>query len=130
MYPERSKSTDNLKAPKLRFRPDSFVRHNKTGELLCITLAYRLIKEPGIWLFDLEVRQGLGNPETSLSLACETIAGEPRKDRIIYEPIRDTFDNKYINRTYNDYHFGNGIMGITTKDLLNNYTLISSGEIS
>ncbi len=130
MYPERPRRTDNLKAPKLRFYPNSFIRHNKTGELFCITLAYRFIAEPNIWRFDLEVREGLGNPETPMSFACKTIAGEPVSNRIIKEPIWNTSDNKYINRTYNDYHFGDGLIGISTKELLNNYTLVSSGEVN
>lgn len=130
MYQERYRTTDNLKAPKMRFRPHSFIRHNKTRELFCITLAYRLISEPTIWRFNLESRRDLSNPETPLSLACKNIAGEPSDKRVIYEPIRDIFDNKYINRTYNDYHFGGGIIGIKTKELLNNYTLVSSGEVS
>lgn len=129
MYPEKHRPSDNWKAPKLRFHPGNFVRNNKTGDLFCVTLAYRLITEPNVWLFELEIRQNLNNPSNPLSIACETVGEKPNPSRIIYEPLRDTSDNRYINRTRNDFHFGDSITS-TTRELLNDYTLVSSGEIS
>lgn len=129
MYPERYRKADNLKAPRMRFQTGSFIRNNKTKELFCITLAYRLISEPSVWQYELESRKDLSNPETPLSIACKDVAGSPSTDRVIFKPIRHSLDDTYINRTRNDYRFGDSITA-TTKELLNGYTVISSGEIN
>ena len=113
---------------KLRYQPGQFVRHNKTRELLCITLAYRLIREPNIWLYELEERESMTAPDTPMSIACEHLTGGPNPNRVISEPIRDTFDPRYKARTYNDYHHGNSRV-VNTQTMLNEYTVVSSGEV-
>lgn len=125
-----------VKAPKMRFKIGQFLRCTKAdnfcrkGELWCIILAYRLREKPNEWLYLLEVRRDLNNPETPLSQACYAQAGEPNPNRVIYEPLHSSLDlHGKHGALYNDYCFGDRASR-TTKQLLNNFQLVSSGEIA
>ena len=114
------------KPPKLRFRPGEFVREKKTGQLFCIIFAYRLVDEPSIWRFKLEEREDLGDPSTFLSLYCAEMAGEiPMNERIKWQPV---YLGDVMQIDPRDYCHGDRETA-TTKRLLNDFEVVSSGEV-
>ena len=119
------KSTQSFKAPKLRGKPGEFYRDKRDGQLYCVVFIYRHRSEPNIWLYNLEERNNLNEPNTQLSVLCENIAGRiSDNERILWEPLRDG----EIPWHTQDYAHGNRLT-ITSKRLINDFELISSGEI-
>jgi hypothetical protein len=120
------KSTLSFKAPKLRGKPGEFYRDKHDGRLYCVVFIYRLKKEPNIWRYTLEERKDLSTPDTLLSGMCEAIAGKiPDSERILWEPLNDTGMRMHPQ----DYCHGDRLT-ITSKKLINDFELLSSGEIT
>jgi hypothetical protein len=61
--------TKTTKAPKLRFKPGSFIREKATGQLFYMVCAHRYTKEPNEWYFILEERDSPKIVNTSSSSA-------------------------------------------------------------
>ena len=123
-----------VKAPKLRFKPGQFVQDKKgngrdcpKGQLYCITYCFRLISAPSEWIFCLEERSNLHSPNTVLSNICDELSGgySTTDKCIVYTPVKTSSD---AENGLNLYHHGNSICR-RTKDLLQNFELISSGEV-
>lgn len=124
-----------IKAPKLRYLIGSFLQakrdvHHfaKKGEIFCITLAFRLKANPHEWLYQIEARKDIYNPETILSLLCKAEGYIPNHNRVIYEPVTGILDHRVLAVTQNDFGYGDS-MTVSTKELINDFVLISSGEI-
>jgi len=123
------------KPPKLRFRPGQFFRLKKSrgpgyevGQLYCIVWIYRLVAEPNIWKFVLEERSSLHPPGTELSVMCLEISGEvPFDERIKWQPVFPN-DSPAGRIDPRDYCHGDRALA-TTQQLLNDYELLSDGEI-
>jgi hypothetical protein len=121
---------------KMRYHIGQFLKLKKghtdhfvnQGEYVCITLAFRLKDKPNEWIYKLETRKDLFNPYTPLSTALQNLA-PINPNRIIYDPIRDSQDKRYREITYNDYHHGDSCSK-TTKELIQHFDVISSGEVS
>ncbi len=117
------------KPPKLKFKPGQFVRNNKTKELFCIRIAYRMVAEPNVWRFELEERADFAKPVTSTSALCEALtSGNMRDCPVIMEPLRSDMDLCGHPQTRDLYHFGDAIR-VRNQTLLNDYTVVSSGEV-
>jgi hypothetical protein len=120
------------KPPKLRFRPGQFFRLKRSrgpgyevGQLYCCVWIYRTVEEPNIWKFVLEERKGLSSPSTTLSTMCAAVAGEvPFEERIKWQPI---YRHEAMDLDPRDYCHGDRTLALT-KDLLNDYDLVSDGE--
>jgi hypothetical protein len=124
-----SASSTKQKPPKLRFRPGSFMREKGNNQLYCIRCAFRYLDNPSEWLFVLEYRNNIESPQTFMSFACAMISQAPVDQCVIlWEPLRRGMywsDHEFCQ---NMYHFDSSKL-VYNKDLLNNYILVSSGEI-
>ena len=119
---------------KIRFQPGDLVRKKKgnmrwpePGTLLCVIAVYRTKDSPNIWNYLLEERKELGSPETPLSQIIERLtdgASENFSDRIFHEPVWSVGDIP----SHNWYAHGDQYTA-TTKEMLNEFQLVSSGEI-
>jgi len=114
-----------FKAPKLRFKPGWFVRENKSGQLYCILLAYRYKEDDANWIFILEERKNLGNPQTTLSKLCEAAGGTSEVSRIIWEPLHR---GDALSLASNIYGHGDRCH-VPNKKLINDFEVISHGEV-
>jgi hypothetical protein len=118
----------NVKPPKLRFKPGMFVREKNTSELYCIRVIYRLANNPHEWCYYLEERKDLGDPSTPLSVLCQRIAGYGMNGCLLhYPPVRDVSE---VPGERNLYRYGDAKSDVPNQKLLNDYTVISSGELS
>lgn len=115
------------KAPKLRFKPGQFLKYG--GQLYCVIMAFRYKSEPNVWLFELEERKTISNPQTGLSGYIETFdqVQIPLDKAIVYEPIRTMSD--LHKKEYRRYRHGDSTVK-STQDLINKAQIISSGEVS
>jgi len=115
----------SFKAPKLRGKLGEFYVDKRDGQLYCVVFIYRHRKEPNIWLYTLEERNNLNEPNTQLSVLCENIAGRiSDSERILWEPLGDFETPSHPQ----DYAHGNRLT-VTSKRLINDFELVSSGEI-
>lgn len=116
------------KPPKLRFKPGQMLKHKQTGEIVCIRVAYRSQANPHEWLFVLEDRENIGKPSTKLSTAVEQLAGEGMRGcLVIWELVRE-HNCCQLPGTENFYWFGS-CSTKSNKHVLNNYQVVSSGEV-
>jgi hypothetical protein len=114
--------------PKCRFKPGQFLREKGTGDLYCIRIIYRTIMDPHEWKYYIEERKDLATPDTELSKLVEKIAGQEMKGCIKWDqPVKD-YDE--IPGVRNFYHFGDSKSDVPNRVILNDYILISSGELS
>jgi len=118
------------KPPKLRGEAGAFYKKKDYSQIYCLIMAYRLKKEPHIWLYKLEERTSIGDPSTVLSKLCETGTGKNLNTNygVLWEPVYDYFDACEKTRDMDRYAFGDSIV-VTAKSLKNDYVKISSGEI-
>ena len=123
-------ANSNPKAPRLRFKPGEFFRNRKSGQLYCAIYVYRLMREPNIWLFYLEERNDFSPPGTMASLMCRMLGAQVRVEAnqsVVYQPFRSERD---VSMHFMPLFYAHGDAQIaTSKMLLNEFDLVSSGEI-
>lgn len=118
------------KAAKLRIKPGSFLKEKKTGDIYCIRYCYRLQTDPHNWFFYLEERTNLKSPSTTLSvLLTGKIESDSITDYFAYKNHGEAREKVEKQFPGGMYRFGNATL-TDTKGILNNYELISSGEVS
>jgi hypothetical protein len=118
----------NRKAPKLRFHPGEFYREKKTGALYCVIFAYLSAEEPTIWRALLEERKELVSPESLYSAGLEELAGfrdVPRVSYLLWD--RRLSPSMYLYALGRCSHGDE--MSRSTPELLQDFVLVSSGEI-
>jgi len=118
------------KPPKLRFQAGSFVRNKASGELFCVRIIYRDSGNPTEWLFVLEEREGLEPSGKTRELDRLLIAHEAAKGEdvtrsvVLWEPQRQSpFLNPELNLLMNSS------VTVSNKQMLNEYEVVSSGEV-
>lgn len=115
-----------MKAPKLRFKPGQFLKHKKTGDIVCIRYCFRLKSDPFVWIFYLEDRKSTNNPSTALSVAC---TGSLSDSGIIdYNLYKSGIDADYhIARQFPGgmYRFGDSCMRDNQR-VMNEYEVLSN----
>lgn len=122
---DHGRATFQDKAPKLRFRPGSFVYSNSRKQMYEILYCYRIKEYPNEWMFYLEERNDLKSPETILSRLLETVA-PCSENRIQYTLFRTSIDAESFFS--NVYHHADGRI-VFNKTMLNEMEVISSGEV-
>jgi len=124
------KNSFSSKAAKLRIKPGSFVKEKRTGDIYCIRYCYRVQTDPHNWFFYLEERTDLKSPSTTLSIL---LTGQVESsivcDYFAYKNHHEAREKVEKQFPGGLYRFGNSIV-VENKKLLNNYELISSGEVS
>lgn len=113
-----------MKAPKLRFKPGSFVR-DQNNQLYCIRIAFRLKGNPNEWMFLLEERKHMGDPSTPASTLIEQSYGGSGTTvcKAVYEPVCHFHDAKDDPDLRNMYQFGNGCF-VSNRKMLNEFTVV------
>lgn len=113
------------KPPKLRAKLGEFYR-DKEGKLYCVVRAFRLKKNPHVWIYTLEERKDLSNPVTPLSIMCEAVVG--RKLESLYI-VWDPCDEAEAIRLHHDDYIHGDRQCVDNKRLLNEFKLVSSGIV-
>ena len=134
--PQKARLTANHcndKPPKLRFKPGTFVCQKDKPQLYCIRIAYRLMEDPRVWHYSLEERDSLGSPHTIETHALAAIAGPDAAQQFdacptLWVPLHSSMDVSQHEQCRDIYHYGSGIHA-TAQDLINNYEIVSSGEV-
>lgn len=115
-----------MKAPKLRFKPNEYLREKGTKQLYQILYCYRLKKEPHVWRFHMEEREQVGQQTPLLGRVLEAQAlnegraGEQSGQRVFYDLV---WDRNEIDQKFNWMWRSNSI-DRTNKELLNDFEVV------
>jgi hypothetical protein len=102
------------KAPKLRFKVGTFVRHKKSGCVYEVEAAFRIAETPNQWEYHLGLRNDL----------VSRIPAEDRASRVIYKPFPNSYAamSAFLWKT-------DGDEWVSSATLMNHYAVVSLHEV-
>lgn len=113
------------KPPKLRFRPGTIIRIG--SQHYQIVYAYRLQDSPHEWHFCCELRDGVEAPKLDEVMRVVTALGAGTDTpRVVREIFRDGYD---VMNFFSDIPMNHDHVTFTNQELLNQATVVSSGEV-